>query len=160
MRTNQDSFVDRKFEGVQQVGEDPKLTIDEIQGLYNRPGLSLSRIRGTLMATTGIGLGAIWTLQQLRFRDRTLMVVREGGNITGWSGDIGCQDMFYDQPQYNQEDPPNGDARYSGISHYWARDWPEFDFEFPHWFFPWSFQLQKQDVPENGGGYIWIKSSR
>lgn len=75
-RTKENTLTLDLLGGIRQVGEYPDQVIDEIHGLYDDPVRSLSRIPGKKLATTGIADGPIWSLHQLRFRDRSIFMYK------------------------------------------------------------------------------------
>lgn len=78
MRTSAHVLLDENLTGIRQVGDDLNVTVDEIHGMYDREALSLERIRGKSLMTTGTGLGAVWSLTQLRFQGRYSVFKHDG----------------------------------------------------------------------------------
>lgn len=131
MRTEGDTFFERNLTGVREVARAPDFQINEIHGVYDKWATALSRLPGKLLATTGASSGPIWAVKQLRFRDRTLRYLHDGGDILVVQTPFQGQGFvapkypvgpgYLDEPDWPAEQPNENDTFEEG----WKEDWED-----------------------------------
>ena len=88
--------------GIRQVGEDH---LDEVHGMYDREALSLERIPGKVLMSSGATSGPIWTLTQMRFQGRNAVFRHEGVGFIGQDDVAELPGQVFPQPTFPIPDP-------------------------------------------------------
>jgi hypothetical protein len=76
-RSDGEQKILNELTGVIQTGGGDD-TVDEVHGMYDKFLTALHRIPGKIVMTSSVADGPVWTVQQLRFRDRMYRFVHEG----------------------------------------------------------------------------------
>ena len=135
--TDVGTLIDATLGGVQQVTTKQDEQINEVHGLYDRHMSSLRRTPGKTLATTGPGLGPVFTIHQLRFRESIGLVRMEGGGLVADLTTFPLPGAFF--PPLDLTDPISPAIPPNYFPQYQLPDFPQLPF--PPFTLSWTPQM-------------------